>query len=190
MAEAIEQLKEEKEEPVHNKSTIFIRSMLGFSPLFYGNAYYYNTYVSVNPDRMYIVFHKLSKDADEDEINRYMKQYPYIFNTLREHPCFVEQIGTELYDIFVFDIPNKFKEDFILFLEGKYSKMSPHYKEELLALHSPMIGAFNRIKAILYPQKHHRAYLEKKLDVVLPSDAEIFDRIEFSEEMFDINKFK
>lgn len=188
MAEAIEELVKERK-PIFNKSTTFVRSMLGYSPLFFGNMYY-NTYITANPDKMFVTFLKLGKDAGENDVDRYTKQYPYIFKTLREHFDYVKEESTDKFDIFIFNIPSNYREDFYLFLEGAYSKMSIFYKEELLALHSPIPDAYEKIKGILYPAVHHKEYLAKKLDVDIDMIKEIFSRIDYSEEMYDITKLE
>lgn len=185
MAEAKEKVLERK--PILNKSSTFVRSMLGYSPMFFGNMHQ-NTYISINPDRMYLVFYKPTHDMEEEEIERYTKQYPYIFDTLRQHSAYEEEKSINKFDIFIFSIPDKYKEDFFHFIEGSYSKMSVEYKEEMLALHSPIPTAYDRIKGILYPMVHHREYLAKKLGVDIDMIKEIFSRMDYEDEIFDINK--
>jgi len=186
MAEAcVEEIVKERK-PIFNKSTTFVRSMLGYSPLFFGYMYY-NTYISVNPERMYIVFSKPSKNTIDKDKDKYEKQYPYIFETLKKHSCFLEDISTDTFTIFIFSIPENYSNDFYLFLEGAYSKMSTLYKEELLALHSPIPNAYEKVKGILYPAPHHKEYLAKKLGVDIDMIKEIFSKIEYSEEVFDVN---
>lgn len=90
------------------------------------------------------------------------------------------------YNYFIITIPELFEEDFILFLEGKYSKMS---KVAKLA-----ICNFNRTSAditdndyykILYKTPERKQFLEEFLNVTLPEEAELYSIINIEEETID-----
>lgn len=161
------------------KACQFIRPMLGHSPMFYGPRFY-NCYVSTNPSTIHIVFKKPLPD----------EHYNYTLEVLRFDDHFIEEVNYGNYLVMSFKVPEIFEDDFYQFLDSKYSKMSDFYKEEILSLHISWRQVYRNLSDILYPQKKHREAIENRLDVTLEKDAEIFDRIEFSEELFDKRKFE
>lgn len=161
------------------KSSIFIREMLGYNPLFYG-INFFNCYIDCTTISMYLVFKKPIFD----------KNYNNVKFELQVDPYFIEYINNEVYEIFNLKIPEKYEEDFLKFLKGKYSEMSNLYKENIarLHLHASKIS-YKQICEILYPSKEKQQSLAKLLDVPSLPNNEIFDRPDLDEEVFDINKF-
>ena len=83
----------------------------------------------------------------------------------------------------------KYKSDFELYIDGKYSKMSNEYKTALLNLYTQFSEIRTDLYHILYPTERERRLLERRLAVRLPEDAEIFSSIEFREEIYDEDNF-
>jgi hypothetical protein len=176
----------------YNKSTIFIRPMLGYSPLFYGERFY-NCYIELDEN----IQDKLKNNLKLNNYIYIVYKYPiYIenFNALtsfEEHLDFVEEKKIEnKYIIFKFSVPEQFEDDFLLFLSGSYSKFSNNYKEEILSLNSYWSSIYNNISKILFPNKKHRKEIEEFLDVKLSANAEIFSKPDLNKEIFNIKKLK
>ncbi len=161
------------------KSSIFIREMLGYNPLFYG-INFFNCYIDCTTLSMYLVFKKPIYD----------KNYNNVKFELQNNPNFISYVCNEVYEIFNLKIPEKYEEDFLKFLKGRYSEMSDNYKEDLssLHLHASKIS-YKQIQDIVYPTKEKQQSLARLLDVPSLPNNEIFDRPDLDEEVFDIDKF-
>ena len=87
------------------------------------------------------------------------------------------------YVLFVFNVPVKFQNDYINFIKGKYSKLSPELKENILKFH----GEDNNssIGQILYKSKKRRLRLEEAVGESLPIDAELLDIPDLNIEIYD-----
>lgn len=169
-----------KDEIALTKSTTFIRPMLGYDVLFYGDTHC-NCYLNLNGvnEGFNLVFNK-----------ERLKLYDYIIKEFSKHPLLRNTYDLKDYMIFEFDIPDQYIEDFYLFIDGKYSKMSDDYKEEILALHMSNPKIYEKLEVILYPSKKDIKKLAEFLDVELPKDAEVFDKIDLKKELFDLDNFK
>lgn len=161
------------------KSTLFIREMLEYSPLFYG-INFYNCYIEIGNLSMWLVFKKPLYD----------KNYSNVKFELQNNPNFKTYINNEEYELFNLKIPEKYEEDFLRFLKGNYSKMSNEYKETItsLHLHASRIS-YKNINDILFPSKEKIEALAKFLGVSELPNNEIFDIPDLEEEVFDISKF-
>jgi hypothetical protein len=169
-----------KEGLVLTKSTTFIRPMLGYDVLFFGDTQC-NCYINLNDEKetFVLVFEK----------NK-LRLYEYIPEELSKHPLLKNKYDFPKYLIFEFYVPDNYINDFYLYIDGKYSKMSDDYKEEILALHMSNPNIYKKLEIILYPSEKDIKRLAEFLDVELPKDAEVFDKIDLHQELFDINKFK
>jgi hypothetical protein len=161
------------------KATTFILPMLNNTRMFYGDRIY-NCYVSVNPERIYIVFKEPFSSLD----------FEYTFAALRAHEEYSREETHGDYLIMEFFIPPLYLDDFYTFLDSKYSKFTDFYKEEILASHISWDRAYENVSRILFPTKKEREQLEKNLnlDWSLPKDAEIYSAINLRKEIFDKDK--
>lgn len=164
----------------YNKSTTFVRPMLGYPVEFYSIVSFYDTYITTVPDRIHLVFKQPLDDLTAG----------HTIPELRSNINFIEKINFRSHILMSFKIPKLFTNDFYYFLEGKYSKLSSFYKGEVIKSHMFLGSDYtNNIEQILYPSDIKRKLLEVKLDIELHKDAEIFDRMSWEEELLDINKF-
>jgi hypothetical protein len=174
-------VREKKKEDKKTKSTVFIRCMLGYNPTFYGQCFS-DTYITIEPNMIVLVFNKANTQRELDISTK-------VYDILKENSNFIEYSDTSFYDIFKFKVPDKYKADFELYIDGKYSKMSNEYKTALLNLYTQFSEIRTDLYHILYPTERERRLLERRLAVRLPEDAEIFSSIEFREEIYDEDNF-
>lgn len=172
----------EKVKPLSTDSNIFVRAMLEYSPMFYGNTYY-NTFISIEPELMYLVFHKTEnvKSRESQEIK---------FSILKTNIYYCGSDETENFFILMFYIPEKYMDDFYKVIDGKYSRTSDEYKNSLLGLMQPYSGERTTLYKILYPQPDDIKALSDYLDVKLPKDAEIKSRMDLKKEVFKYENFE
>lgn len=150
------------------KSSFYVRSMLGYSFQFYG-VDYHNTYIGGDnqKDVLYLTFRKPLEDPEG---------FHKVLHTLSLDEYYIGFKESKDWFIIKMYVPMQYISDFYKFLDGKYSKLSEDYKENLLAL----VGEFDRTKILynktklaLYPNKEARKKLEEVLNVTLEKDAEI-----------------
>lgn len=158
------------------ESNVFIRSMLGYSAPFYGNTFF-NTYISIEPELMYLVFRKPAND--KEQLFQDMK-----FGILKTNHDYCSSDETEDYIILTFYIPIKYIDDFYKIIDGKYSRTSEDYKQLLLMLDVPYSEHRTTLFKILYPQQQDVKALAEYLNVELPSDAELKSIMNLEKEMF------
>ena len=82
-----------------------------------------------------------------------------------------------------FDIPEVYVSDFYLIIDGKYSKISNMLKGAIRNFHNLKIDA--PICSIIYRYPERRAYLERRLDVELSDDSELFDKFNLKENTYE-----
>lgn len=90
---------------------------------------------------------------------------------LKADNCYVTDYEIDInLQMFVFRVPEIFKDDYKLFRKGRYSKMSPLIKR--LILGNEKVGTNYDI---LMKTKERREFLEEELDVSIDDEAELFD---------------
>jgi hypothetical protein len=173
------EISEEKKKHKITKSSIFIREMLGYSPLFYG-VRFYNCYIDIKTVSMFLVFKHPKFD----------KNYENVKIALQTQPEFISYVESEEYEIYNLKIPEKYEEDFLKFIKGKYSEMSKEYKEDItsLHLHTSKI-TYKQMNDILYPTKEKQDALAKFLGVASLFSNEVYDIPDLEEEVFNISDF-
>lgn len=111
------------------------------------------------------------------------KEYlPYESN-----PNYLKHYNTEDGNVMYVMSCKGFEDEYLNFIEGKYSKFSEEAKKKLL---SQIDNGKKRIEdsnlyAVLYKTEARRLKLEKKLDVKLDKDAELASIINVREEVYD-----
>lgn len=90
------------------------------------------------------------------------------------------------YIMFVFTISPSFKTDYDKFLQGKYSKFSDPAKIRIMRHRSPD----SPMPLILDKDNSLKLYWEKRLNVELSSDDEVWPILNVNDEFFDRNEFK
>lgn len=116
--------------------------------------------------------------------------YSKFEDSLKDHPYFIESYEpTRKHTMFVFKIPNTFKDNYNKFLTGKYSQLSNEYKIHILSFFSTSIQT-QTLKAILYKEKERREKMEQLLEVKISKDIDLLDLINMKSETFNIKSFK
>tara|TARA_R100001463_G_scaffold23551_2_gene56405 strand:- start:18006 stop:18818 length:813 start_codon:yes stop_codon:yes gene_type:complete len=103
-------------------------------------------------------------------------------------PGYIESVDTDKYHtLYKFKLPEAYKDDIQLIMQGNYSKISNTGKNRIMEFHNS-----NRTKAIgqiLYKSRERREKIERDINSKLPADAELLDMFDVSQEIFK-NKFK
>jgi hypothetical protein len=166
------------------RATTYVRPMLGYPVAFFGKCYY-NCHISIEPNMIHIVF---SKPLEE-----LYSEYHGILDTLRNDPQYIDEQDYPNYKILNFTVPTDTEEDFEMFLDSKFSKMTHSYKEHILSLYAQYKDAYRVLSRALYPKAKDREDLRKKLGVdidVLDDKAEVISAINLRKEVLDIDEYK
>lgn len=172
----------EKVRPLSTDSNIFVRSMLEYSPMFYGNTFF-NTFISIEPEMMYLVFHRTTNP-------KFFEAQEIKFSILKTNSYYCGSDETENFLILMFYVPHKYLDDFYKVIDGKYSRTSDEYKNLILGLMQPYSSERTTLYKILYPQPDDIKALSDYLDVELPKDAEIKSRMNLKKEIFSYDNFE
>lgn len=127
-----------------------------------------NVYCSINKEVekpiIVIVYEKL----DNDMYNEYL-------TSLYENELTENVIENDDEIIFIFNFPEEFREEYYLYINGKFSMFSQKAKDVII----DFIGNYHKsssvwkIKKVLYKEQQLREYLEKKLDLKIDEDMEL-----------------
>jgi len=88
--------------------------------------------------------------------------------------------------MFVFTISPSFKTDYDKFMQGKYSQFSDPAKIRIMRHRSPN----SPMPLILDKDNSLKLHWEKRLNVELSSDDEVWPILNVNDEFFDRNEFK
>ena len=107
---------------------------------------------------------------------------------LKKFPTFVKAYDTDPnHTVYIFEIPDRHVKNFILFKEGKYSKLDDEYKLKILDFHH--MTADSALAKILFKSYERKAQLEKKLDAELPEDSELLSIIDLETEILNLKYY-
>jgi hypothetical protein len=161
-----------------NKSYIFLPPMLEIDPVLMQLHLLLNTYLITDdlPDvKNSIFFHYEYQDLDGS--------FARLENNLKKNPHFRGMYEPDRYTtIFYFHVPVKYYNDYLLFMNSKYSYLSEELKKKILRFYN--LGVNSQVYKVLYRDAQRRRELEEELDVELPPDAEVASAIEFSKETY------
>jgi hypothetical protein len=123
-------------------------------------------------------------DASETpDFSKYEKQY------LLSNPNFIEKLELDDADncIYIFDL-SKYCDDYQLFINGEFSKMSQDTKNVILGFYKFGSLQYEYIKSFLYPSKYYDLYSDiLNVDVdILKSNIELVSKYEPEKETFTI----
>jgi len=103
-------------------------------------------------------------------------------------PNFIRSYDPDHYtSLFLFNIPLKWYNDYLLFINGKYSEFSNEYKNLLLSFYR-MGGNkdyVREIEIILNKSEERRIFLEEQLNAKLPKNAEVASIINWQDEIYN-----
>lgn len=180
----------------NNKSTKATHFLLPFYG--WGKSYYTDYLITVNiisdENKPRIVF--IFDNFDEDGLVTQLYK-------LHNHHCFDESWeDDEGKEICVsMKIPQEYLKDYKLFLEGKYSKFSERYKDILVKIYGRTVNPIIEVNLkgeksyskkaakvsmfeTLYPTYEKRRAIERRLEVTLDENAEVFDKVNLEEEEY------
>jgi hypothetical protein len=160
------------------KASFFIKNMLGYNLSFWDEVTYLNTYISTDPNYMYVCF-----------LNEVNPKHTYMMNAMVDHPDFISKHQNQNFIICKFTIPIKFTSDFYRILDGKYSETTEDYKDLILRLNAKLNRfTFDKIKNGLYVTKSAIKELEDKLGCNLYV-KEVISKPYIDKETFNPNTF-
>ena len=175
------------------KTSLFILQMLGYKyitmPPYFVNAFIGDADHEASVEHPIFILCKI-------DIALAHRDHTWITfeKKLQNNPCFLykyyvgidKNTGFDLV-MYVFDIPELYKEDYLHFLEGKYSKFTKEYKAIFPRL--TVIGGKSE------PSIHFKAIekdpdlklqIEKILDTYLDEEAELWPKPDLKREIFRI----
>lgn len=103
-------------------------------------------------------------------------------------PNFIRSYDPDDYtSLFLFHIPHKWYNDYLLFINGKYSQLSGEYKNLLFSFYA-MGGNkkhLEELKKVVNKSEEKKLLLEEELGVILPADAEVASIINWEKEIYN-----
>ena len=118
------------------------------------------------------------------------KDFLQFESEIERHPNYLRTEETsKVTTMYIFSIPDKWKEDYDKFLIGKYSAFSPAYKVKLLNFH--MEGEGSALHSILTRDPERQRDLSEKLGVKLHPHEEVMssptiEKETYSKSVYDI----
>lgn len=162
------------------KSAIFILPMLsGTKNLFLYDTHLLNAFIGVKDIEDHLVLlYRWSSDPLFAKFDLALKKFPTFVKSFDTDPSHI---------VYVFSIPDAHIKNFILFKEGKYSKLDDEYKLKILDFHN--MSADSALSKILFKSYERKEELEKKLDAELPEDSELLSIINLENEILNLNYY-
>lgn len=146
--------------PRKNKSCFFILPLLGYP------SYWY--YGLINCYLKDII----NKPELEDKVFINLKNYDNKVLRIPEFNQFY-QLEDKTY-MYVFNLPNRYKEDYYKFCEGKYSQLSPDAKSLICKLSGIKPIQESVVYKVLYKTADQKAAIEELIGEKLPLEAEVY----------------
>lgn len=146
--------------PRKNKSCFFILPLLGYPSYWYSGLI--NCYLK----------DILNKPELEGKIFINLKNYDNKVLRIVEFNQFY-QLEDKTY-MYVFNLPNNFKEDYYKFCEGKYSTLSQEAKSLICKLSGVRVIQDSIVYKVLYKTADQKAVIEELIGELLPLDAEVY----------------
>tara|TARA_R110000822_G_scaffold101204_1_gene227398 strand:+ start:850 stop:1596 length:747 start_codon:yes stop_codon:yes gene_type:complete len=156
------------------KSTLFVLPMLGGErKLYFYDNLLINCFIGI-PDHegCIALLYRWSGDPLFHKFERVLKEFSnYVTD-------YVVDKHSQLI-MFVFDVPKKHIKNYKKFLTGKYSELTPEYKENMLKFHG--LDITSQLGQIIFKSKKRKSKLENTLKVKLDNDAELFSILDDKE---------
>ena len=158
------------------KASIFMLPMLtGTQDLFFYNTLFVNAFIGVGGDYDCLgLLYRFSGSSTFLKFEQALRSFKDFKEVIDPSPYFV---------LFVFNVPDKFKDDYVKFIKGKYSRLSPELKENIFKFHG--VDPDSSIGQILYKSGKRKLRLEESLKTQLPKNAELLDIPDLYSETFD-----
>ena len=159
-----------------NLCAIYLLPLLGFNVQMFGIGNVLNVYIT-----------------NKREIVVHVKKTKYILMNWSMSSYFIADIFSEHGVYLFYSLPEKYYNEYQLFLESKYSKFSPTAKRAILKNSGlPWMTKINgKVKCnsyLLGLMKHpkYKALLEERIGVKLPDDAELISCIDIDSELLKL----
>jgi hypothetical protein len=158
------------------KASLFIMPMLGGSKdLYFYDSLFLNAFISTNDgDLGIILLYRFSGSPLFLKFEQALKKFRWYKETLDPSPH---------HAMFIFNIPEKYKEDFNKFIIGKYSHMSPDLKEAIFKFFNADIHS--SLGQILFKSEKRRLRLSQNIGAEVPKGMELFDIPDPDEEVYN-----
>ena len=163
-----------------NKSSLFILPMLGGNRrLFLYDKSLLNCFIGFGSRQDCIVlFYRWSSDPLFARFEKALQKFRSFVLVHNPDPYHI---------IFVFKVPQEYKEDFQKFKQGKYSRMGDLYKLKILDFHNMDIEGV--LAQILFRSEIRRKSLQEKLDVEISTESELLSIINEDDEILNLEKY-
>ena len=114
------------------------------------------------------------------------KEFTNFIKFLKKLTIFVKNYRPDKFHIMlVFAIPERYKSDYNMFTQSKYSRFSPVYKEQIVSFYSADHKIKDEIICILYKDEKRRRYIESRIGQDLTADAELASSIDEDKEIYN-----
>ena len=150
------------------KSFTYLLPMLGPGKEFFMLGKLVNVFIKTqNNDNCIALLYRYSADPLFLQLEKAYKQFSYFREVEDVDPYHV---------LFVFNVPNKYKNIYKLFIKGKYSHFPQIYKLHILDFFN--LDKHSQVCQILFRTEKRKKILEKVLNATLPVDSELYSIID------------
>ncbi len=147
------------------KSSMFVMPMMtGNRRLYMFDTLFVNCFIGIKDyENKIVLLYRFSGDTVFLRFEQALQKFPGFVDTFDPSPHFVA---------FVFNIPDKHLDNYVHFLNGRYSEFSPEYKEAVLDFHG--FTADGELGQIMFKSASRRQRMENQLEVAIDEDAELY----------------
>lgn len=158
------------------KSSLFLLPMLGGTRrLFMYNKLFVNAFIAAEQHEDCIaLLYRFSGDTIFLKFEQALKKFNSFRDTFDPSPYFV---------MFIFDVPDTYRKEYDLYMDGKYSKFSPEFKSRIMEFHG--FNIHGEMAQILFQDEKRRLRLQEELDAEIEPGSELLSIIDIKEETFN-----
>jgi len=158
------------------KSSLFLLPMLGGTRrLFMYNKLFVNAFIAAEKHEDCIaLLYRFSGDTIFLKFEQALKKFNSFRDTFDPSPYFV---------MFIFNVPDSYRNEYDLYMGGKYSKFSPEFKSRIMEFHG--FNIHGEMAQILFQDEKRRLRLQEELDAEIEPGSELLSIIDVKEETFN-----
>ena len=147
------------------KSSMFVMPMMtGNRRLYMFDTLFVNCFIGIKDyENKIVLLYRFSGDTVFLRFEQALQKFPGFVETFDPSPHFVA---------FVFNVPDKHLDNYVHFLNGRYSEFSPEYKEAVLDFHGFTVDG--ELGQIMFKSASRRQRMENQLEVAIDEDAELY----------------
>lgn len=154
------------------KTSLFLLPCLGGTRLSFGWDYLVNAYVSKEEQPKLHLIYRFIGSENYNTLEKFLINNKY-FLKVNEKDKYLTT--------YIFNLPDEHLEDYHLFLNGKYSKLSEQLKQKIMCFHK--LDKKSNIYRTLYKSKELKKELEMELGIKLDEESELASIPEFKTEI-------